>query len=372
MKLITLLIFNILFSLTLSAQKTYSISGTITNSKGEKLASVTVFVDGTSRATQTDADGKYALTNLGPGNLTVVTSRLGYVSERKPLLLSNRTAAGPSVSVVTLNFTLQDKSIALKEVKIGDDSKRAELLQKFRIKFLGFTANALSCEILNTELLEFTTIKQSFLASSSDFLIIENKNLGYRIRYLLKNFSYNSKTTITSYNGDCIFEELKGSKSQQLQWAENRRKAYEGSFMHYLRCLYNGSLPQTKFRTLEFINDPGGDPEKRTVKKDLVDMRKYVSRVDSTFVKLATKEKFLVMYGDKVDKVMDVINEFGMLPDWKVFQKHQVKRSEFNLYLDHTFIDKSGNYLDYRSYLLDGFWGSLQMGDRLPFSYSPE
>jgi hypothetical protein len=108
--------------------------------------------------------------------------------------------------VVSLNFTLQDKSITLKEVKIGDSSGRAKMLQTFKTKFLGFTTNGLSCKILNTELLEFTTAGSVLSATSSDFLIIENFGLGYRIKYLLKNFSFNSATHITAYDGDCILK----------------------------------------------------------------------------------------------------------------------------------------------------------------------
>ncbi|HMI03398.1 MAG TPA: carboxypeptidase-like regulatory domain-containing protein [Pedobacter sp.] len=370
MKLIVFLLLSVLCSLSSTAQMTFSISGTIENSRGEKVPSVTVFIDGTSRAAQTDADGKYELANLSPGNLTVVTSRLGYVSERKPLLFSSQTSAGPVNRAVTLNFTLQDKSIVLDEVKIGDGSGRAEMLRLFNNRFLGFTENGLSCKILNTQVLELSTIRTVLVANSSDFMIIENKNLGYRIKYLLKRFTFNSSSFITNYDGDCIFEELPGSKRNRQQWAKNRKKVYDSSFMRYLRCLYDGTLSQTKFKTLEFADDPGA-VNGRTVKKEVVDMRKYVSRVDSTFVKFAVNGKFFVMYGDRVDLVMAKVNA-GTLPDWEFFSKHKVTRSEFNLYLDHTFIDKGGRYLDYRSFLLDGYWGGRQIGDRLPFSYVPE
>lgn len=370
MKLIVFFLLSVCCFLSSSAQTTFSVSGTIKNSKGEKVASVTVFIDGTSRATQTDADGKYELANLSPGNLTVVTSSLGYVSERKPLLLSSQRSAVPVNRVVTLDFTLQDKTIVLDEVKIGDGSGRAEMLRRFMGKFLGFTENGLSCKILNTQVLELSTIKTVLVANSSDFLIIENKNLGYRIKYLLKRFTYNSSSFITNYDGDCIFEELPGSKRKRLQWAKKRKEVYDSSFMRYLRCLYDGTLSQTKFKTLEFADDPGAVTG-RTVKKEVVDMSKYVSRVDSTFVKFAAYGKFFVMYGEKINLVMAKINA-GTLPDNDFFDKHEVTRSEFNLYLDHTFIDKGGRYLDYRSFLLDGYWGRRQIGDRLPFSYVPE
>ncbi len=41
------------------------------------------------------------------------------------------------------------------------------------------------------------------------------------------------------------------------------------------------------------------------------------------------------------------------------------------LYLNFTVVDRNGNYLDYRSFLLENLWSELQMGDRLPFTYQP-
>lgn len=345
-----------LFSINISAQTTWSVSGTIKNSKGEKAESVTVFIDGSSRATKTDINGYYEFSNLIPGTYYVATSMIGYASEKKSILLKN--------SSINLDFTIRDKSIMLDEVSIGNDSRRAEMLQTFKDRFLGHSDNARNCEILNTEVLEFSTTKTVLMATSGDFLIIENKNLGYRIKYLLKKFSFNSALALTSYDGDCFFEDLPGTERQKKKWSENRRKVYEGSFMHYLRCLYEGNLSLSKFKTLEFVGEKGN-----LIKKDEVDMNRYVSRIDSNFVKLSVKKRFYVTYGSLPDLSKVKIKSSEPL-DRSYFADLELKKSEFNLYLEYTIVDKNGNYLDYRSFLLGGYWGGKQIGDRLPFSYS--
>ena len=70
---------SLLFALTLygtaQAQET-QVSGTVTSTTGEPLAGVTVQVRGTDTRTQTDANGKYALT--APGDGVLLFALIGY------------------------------------------------------------------------------------------------------------------------------------------------------------------------------------------------------------------------------------------------------------------------------------------------------
>ena len=70
MRLLISLCLFILFSLT--ADSVYAgtkgkIAGKVTDSSGEVLVGVQVFIEGTTRGTTTDVDGKYSLVNLDPG-----------------------------------------------------------------------------------------------------------------------------------------------------------------------------------------------------------------------------------------------------------------------------------------------------------------
>jgi hypothetical protein len=383
----------ILISRNLHAQQVFSVAGNIKNEKGENLESATAFIDGTNNITQTNLYGNYTIKNLPSGTYTIVISMVGHSTERKMVLLRDKQA--------TANFVLKQKPIALNEVLIGTDSHRPEILKLFTDKFLGVTENARSCKIINPQIIEFTTNKSVLLATTPDFLIIENPNLGYRIKYLLKVFRYDKTQHIASYTGDCIFEELTGSDKQQKRWQKNRLAAYKGSFMHYLRTLYAGNSTQEGFKSYVFltpwpvpqstINNKVAELTKKgidskaiidsvnkltrpNIKEEPEDMRKYVTRMDSSFVKIAFKPTLNVVYnktrvlfkkaakGGNKQLSSNILNSLPTdIP----------KAGVVTLYLDYTIVDRYGNYFDYRSFLREGSWNYEQIGDRLPFTYQP-
>jgi len=56
------------------------IAGTVVDASGETLVGVQVFIEGTTRGTVTDIDGKYTIINLDPGTYTVVFSYIGFAT----------------------------------------------------------------------------------------------------------------------------------------------------------------------------------------------------------------------------------------------------------------------------------------------------
>lgn len=356
-KIISISILYVFFTLCAFSQNTLSISGNVKNHTGQNVESVTVYVDGGSKYARTDSNGDYILSNLTPGTYNIAVSIVGYAPQKKNVILKNSSGS--------VSFIIKEQQIALKEVVIGSNSKRKELLKTFIERFLGPTENAKSCEILNTDIIEFTTEKAILMATSPDYLVIENRNLGYRIKYLLKRFTFNATRNLTSYAGDCIFEEMKGSLNERTKWAENRRKVYYGSFMHYLRSIYAGTDVSEGFKTFTFI-----DPKQLLLKKELVDMKKYISKIDSTFIKLSFKQSLTVVYDKKPAFKLSKLEAEDELTSMN-FVRFGLRSTEISLYLDYTIVDPNGNYLDYRSFLLHGHWGNLQMGDRLPLDYDP-
>lgn len=100
-------IVGILFSLTAFAQSQapYKLTGSIKSEKGETIPGVNILVDGTSKGTATDADGKFALEV--DGNETLIISGIGLVSQR--ISLNNRTL---------LNVTVLEDTRLLNEVLV--------------------------------------------------------------------------------------------------------------------------------------------------------------------------------------------------------------------------------------------------------------
>ena len=71
-------------------------------------------------------------------------------------------------------------------------------------------------------------------------LVIVNKALGYKILYQLEEFQVDYKNNSMMYLGFPLFEEM-GSKKR---WKKAREKAYQGSVMNFMRCLYDNKLQQ--------------------------------------------------------------------------------------------------------------------------------
>ncbi len=99
------------------------------------------------------------------------------------------------------------------------------------------------------------------MASSSDFLKIENEALGYRIKYLLTYFKMDNRLSANfhlDYKGSVFFEEMVGTPSQERRWQKRRREVYEGSIMHFLRAAVKNDIEKDGFRVQQVLaNYPG-------------------------------------------------------------------------------------------------------------------
>ena len=229
----------ITFNVSLLAQ-TFSITGTVKDKVGA-LPSAAVYLSGYKIATVTDNEGKFTLPKLAAGNYDILIQMIGFLPYSKNILISNK-----AVNVV---ITLQENTTMLKEVVIKPDPNRLYYISLFKDYFIGKTPNANECTLLNTDILIFDDDKTSGLltARANDFLVIENKALGYRIKYLLQDFEYNYRSKIIYFSGHPTFEELSGNKSKQKKWLQNRATAYNGSIQHFFKSLYNNTITQEGF-----------------------------------------------------------------------------------------------------------------------------
>ena len=61
-------------------------------------------------------------------------------------------------------------------------------------------------------------------AWSDDFLIMENRALGYRVKFLIDTFSNNGITGIISWQGKAVFEDLQEVQNKKSMETEDGRK----------------------------------------------------------------------------------------------------------------------------------------------------
>lgn len=220
--------------------QTYSISGNVKDNMGA-LPGAAIFVGNYKIATVTDNNGNFSLPKLGPGNYDILVQMIGYYPYSKNVTIKDQPL---NVAIV-----LKENATMLKEVVIKPDPNRPYYIALFKDFFIGKTPSAAECSILNTDVLTFNDDKEAgtLTVNASDFIIIENKALGYKIKYLLNDFEYNYKSKIIFYAGHQSFEELKGSNAKQKRWLKNRSIAYNGSIQHFFKSLYNGTVANEGF-----------------------------------------------------------------------------------------------------------------------------
>lgn len=88
-----------------------TVKGIVKNTKGEALASASVFIKGKKIGTVTTANGQYTLVNLTPGSHHVMVSAIGYETGSQKIVVE----AGQEQ---TLDFELKESSNELQKVEI--------------------------------------------------------------------------------------------------------------------------------------------------------------------------------------------------------------------------------------------------------------
>lgn len=270
----------LLFFLPVSSFAQFSISGRVLNHSDKKpVANASVFLGNSSIGGTTSAQGAFTLNNIKPGKYDLIVSVVGFETYSQPVIVNSDDITLPDVELAPRTIQLNEVTIKAKKT----DPNYSRNYDLFKHGFLGTSNLAGECKILNPEVLDldYNDKTETLTASSYDFLIIENDALGYRIKYLLKNFTLNNKSesllnqdihgNVTlkygdgfagsgknnnpihpvTYEGHVLFENLKGTPSDEKRWQRRRMEAYKGSQMHFLRSVLGNRLDEEGFRVLQ-------------------------------------------------------------------------------------------------------------------------
>jgi len=219
------------------------IKGTVVDdSTGAPLPNTHVFISGSMTGTTVDEDGRFRLSGLSTGAKRLYVTRLGYTPEQRDLLLRRDTT-------LSFLFRLQRTVIEADEVTISAprSDEWYDRLRRFKRLFVGESPRARRCYLLNPEVLRFDTAWWGkFEAEARRPLRFENRALGYRVTYHLKEFEVNGD--IVRWDGEPVFKELTPQDSAQARrWAQNRREAFSGSLRHFLLALLHDRLNEEQF-----------------------------------------------------------------------------------------------------------------------------
>lgn len=386
--------------------QTFSISGVIRDQK-ETLPGAAVYISGYKIATQTDLNGKFSLPNLKPGNYDILVQMVGYLPFSRNIVISDKS--------VTVNFLLKENTVMLNEVVIRVDPNRQKYINQFKEYFIGKSPNSKLCKILNPQVLrvDFDITNSTLTVKTDEFLIIENKALGYRIKYMLDYFEFNSRTNIIYYSGKPFFEELKASTSKKKKLVEMRETAYYGSPQHFFKSLYKGTTTEEGFiiHKMEKVVNPNRLSE-RIIDQNIAflktppaktGIRTNAAKIDTSQLSFWKKQKEMPKFIDKfnrnkvlVDTLLHYYNQDLKYLNYTdaicvVYTKERetseydksgswinrpIELSNYQVSLARLTqgafrFYENGGILDSRSLLYEGVWAYEKVADMVPMDYIP-
>ncbi len=301
------------------------ITGSILDMETKKpVAFADIYFNGTLQGTTADKLGHFKLDITKYASRPVTISAVGYYS----FMLSDYT---PDESHLVF---LTPKIYELEEVEVIEESlilERKANLRLFKKEFLGYSANARSCEILNESALTFNyrSDEDTLKAFAHKPLFIHNRALGYRITFYLDKFEYARKGGDLSFHGNIKYSE---DSITQRRFSERRRRiTFRGSRMHFFRALWNDDLESNGF----VVKDSAWN---------IVGYEDIVLEEGNTKKILASMGDLMIVYGER-SHIM--------------FSKEKV------LFEPDGFFDPKG-------ITWKGFMGKKRVGDWLPYEYSYE
>lgn len=349
------------------------ISGKIINADDKKpVANASVFLNNAIVGDKTADDGTFTLRNVKPGQYTFIVTAVGFETHSITLMAGVVNIALPEIS-------LAPKTIMLQEVNIKPDPNRQRNYDDFKRLFLGTSANAAQCKILNPDVVDVDFDAQKLVLSASsrdDFIEVENKALGYLIKYKLTAFNYDAKRMFY-YEGISVFQELKGSKSQQRKWQRNRMAAYLGSSMHFLRSVTGGQTEKDGFEVLRLVRTPNPDyKEGRMGNNNFKYSQSLYTKPALTPADFAhpTDKSGLFAIGF-TDCLYVIYKNKRVETDLSIYHPIEVPNYPVTILAfeePYAFFDHNGIITNPHSIIFEGDWGASRVAEMLPVDYEPE
>ncbi len=225
----------------------------------EPLPGVSVYLNNTTIGTTTDGNGKFSLgVSLG-GKIELVASYIGY--EKKILILEDYSETNLTVALKPQNNLLNEVVVKAKK---GDDFDKWGSL--FNRMLLANVHSVGTCTIKNPNALVFYFDKEQnqLRVFAKETLIIENNNLGYILKLDLEEFGYNFNTDMLSVVYSTFFEEMKSPKIGKEEVLKQRKIAYYGSQMHFMRSVYGNALTKNGFKIYKYSSVKNTEKERVT------------------------------------------------------------------------------------------------------------
>lgn len=312
------------------------IRGTILDkSNDSKINFASIYLNGTFDGTLSDLNGNFELDISKNASMPLTISSIGYYSVTLTVFSTDKP----------LLIYMTPKVYEMEEVVISSKSlakRKKANLNLFKNVFLGTTANARKCEIINENDITFNydSDRDTLKAFASKPILINNRSLGYKITYYLDRFEYYKKDRSMFFAGSLIFNEDLAIEETHKQLYERRRKdAYLGSRMHFFRALWADDLESAGF----IVKNTA---DKYLNYKDIVE-DSHPDSLNNHTKFLKCTEKLSILYNTRLSNI--------------VFLKEKV-------YFDKDgYFDQTGMSISWEGEMM-----YQRVGDMLPYTYKIE
>jgi len=359
MKIFFATLLSLFFLNALHAQNNFSVSGKVLNEvTGSPMAAASVFAQNTTIGTITDENGHFKL-QLPPGGYELVFTFTGFKTEIRRITTAD---AGEAV-----NVGLKEKEKELETVAITSTNEVKDGLEKygqfFYEEFIGKTSNSKVCNIQNAEALHFFFSKKRnrLKITATEPVIIKNNALGYNIKYTIDSFTHEYNTGVSIYSGSPLYEEMQGDSTQKLLWQANRKAAFKGSLLHFMRSVYNKNLKEQEFE-IQFIVQQNGI-ENAIKLKDTYGAINYIKDDSTQTVEIMPNQKnvgILFMAEKPVEA-------------YTLAHPTEPKDFKFSMLIfkptESLTIEQNGYFYDQNNLSISGYWAWEKVADQLPYNY---
>jgi len=385
----------LLFFCPLVAFSQTTVSGKVTTTESHTgIGKVSVFLSNSSYGTVTAEDGSFKLVGVKPGQYDLIASSIGFQDFSKTILVGSEP--------IDIDVPLATKVNQLRGVVITTNANWKKNYEEFKKAFIGTTENAKSCVVENPHVVNMVNSarKHTLEAWSDDFFVVDNKALGYRVKFLIDTFSNNGITGIISWQGKAVFEELPGSAEQKKAWKIKRQETYYGSSRDFYKSLYTGTLAQQGFMIRRFHRELNPErPQEGLILQKIKYFRDIHPSRDSfnywvgkenlskyfherlspvplepyqIFAKTDKSGLFVISFTDCLYVIYTKRREEQDFKDlYRPLDMPNYEISVLTLFEPYAVFDMNGVVFN-GAPLNEGTWSKSKLADLLPYDYSPE
>lgn len=386
----------VLLPLTIAAQVEFR-GRVLDNSSKSGIPYATVFLTGTTLGISTDEQGYFSL-QIPEGSYEVLVRMLGYESHIFRL-------STPDMQKEAYQISLSPTYTELDFLEIEDqrDPVWFKNLEIFKEYFLGTSKNGKDSEILNEIILRLDdSDPQTLKVTAPDLLQIENSNLGYRVEFLLEDFTYSLRSKSFYFSGfSQFFEDTTLNRSKIKQIEENRRKAYLGSLQHLIRSLYEGTAAEEGFEFKTVVRSPNPErpeqsqidaakdryalstssAERSSLRRNIIQKERlspYFEKLideliqENVFVRIDEKGRKYLTFSDLLyvtyTKELESREYLRQFPPRKSIGQQSLlilTNGEVEIFKNGTYGNRSGIFLE-------GYMGWEKIGELMPLDYKPK